>query len=268
MHRQVFIVATAGLATLALSACSTVTDNTVAGRVGDESISYDEVVEILSEESPVGADDPQSVRGVTSLFIANELVKADLASLGVEVTEVDTTGLAGGEALRASFSNHVEAWQNLPVDALADGEAAAFYASGSSGLVCTAHVLVETEAEADDVIAELESGRPFAEVAADLSIDPGSAANGGRLGCQPAEEFETTFVPEFVEGARPLAIDEVSGPVESSFGFHVITKISFDELGAQDVLQLRVRHFEDRYDVYVAPRIGEWTDTADIIPLG
>ena len=143
-----------------------------------------------------------------------------------------------------------------------------FYTSGASGIVCTSHILTDTEAEADAVVAELEAGRSFAEIAAEVSTDPGSGANGGRLGCQTVEEFETTFVPEFVEGARPLEIDEVSDPVESSFGFHVITKATFDELGAQDVLQLRVRQFDERYDIYVDPGIGTWSATGDIIPLG
>ncbi len=162
----------------------------------------------------------------------------------------------------------VETWQGLPVDVLADDAVAAFYSSGDSGVVCTSHILTETEVEAEAVIDELEAGRSFAEIAAEVSIDPGSGANGGRLGCQTLDEFETTFVPEFVEGALLLDIDEVSGPVESSFGFHVITRATFDQLAAPDVLQLRVRQFDQRYDIYVDPGIGSWTETAEIIPLG
>ncbi len=267
MHRQALIVATAGIAALALSGCATFTDNTVAARVDDAEFSYDEVVEILSE-SPTGAEDAQSVRGLTSLFIANELVKADLESLGAQVSQVDTTGLTAADVLRSEFDVGVSTWQNLPVEILADDRVEAFYTSGASGLICTSHILTATEAEAEAVIDELEAGRPFAEIAAELSIDPQSGAAGGRLGCQTAEEFETTFVPEFVDGARPLAVDEVSEPVESSFGFHVITKVSFDGLGAPEVLQLRVRQFDERYDIYVDPAIGSWTQTADIIPLG
>ena len=267
MHRQVVIVATAGLAALALSGCTTFSDNSAAARVGDAELSYDDVVEILSE-SPDGADDAESVRGVTSLFVANELVKADLAVIGVETTQVETSDLAAGDALRSEFTSVVETWQALPAELLADERVELFYTGGASGIVCTSHILTETEAEAEAAIAELEAGRSFAEVAAELSTDAGSGANGGRLGCQTVEEFETTFVPEFVEGAAPLTIGEVSAPVESSFGFHVITKVEFVELGAQELLQLRVRNFDDRYDVYVDPTIGTWTRTADIIPLG
>jgi len=267
VHRQAYFVASAGLATLALSACGTVTDTSVAARVGDVELSHDEVVEILSD-APGGTDDAESVRGVTSLFVANELVKADLEAIGVEPTEVDTTDLTTDDALRSEFSAVVETWQALPVEVLADDDVEGFYTSGASGLVCASHVLTETEEEAEAVIAELDAGRSFAEVAAEASTDPGSGANGGRLGCQTIDAFETTFVPEFVEGARPLEIDEVSGPVESSFGFHVITKATFDQLGAEDVLQLRVRQFDERYDIYVDPTIGTWTESAEIVPLG
>jgi hypothetical protein len=267
VHRQALTVATAGLAALTLSGCATFTDNAAAARVGDAELSYDDVLDILSDTEE-GAGDAEAVRGVTSLFVANELVKADLEALGAEPAEFDSSGLPMGDALQAEFTGVVQTWQALPVESLADAGVDGFYTSGVSGIVCTAHVLTETEAEAEAVIGELEAGRSFAEVAEEVSTDPGSGVNGGRLGCQTIDDFETTFVPEFVEGARTLQITEVSGPVESEFGFHVITKVEFDQLGAQDVLQLRVRQFDERYDIYIDPSIGTWTATADIIPLG
>jgi len=267
VHRQALIAATSGLAAFALSGCATFTDNAAAARVGDTELSHDEIVDILAD-TPGGTGDAASVRGVTSLFVANELVKAELDGLGVEYVVADVAEAPAGDSLRAEFSVVVETWQGLPVESLADDEVAAFYSAGTSGVVCTAHVLTDTEAEAEAVLAELESGRPFAEVAGEVSTDPSSGVNGGRLGCQALDEFESSFVPEFVAGARGLEIGEISGPVESTFGFHVITKVGFDELGAQDVLQLRVRQFDERYDIYIDPTIGTWTETADIIPLG
>ncbi len=86
MHRQAFIVAITGLAALALSGCATFDDKTAAARVGDAELSYDDVVAILAD-SPEGTDDAESVRGVTGLFVANELVKAELQALGVDAPE-------------------------------------------------------------------------------------------------------------------------------------------------------------------------------------
>ncbi len=80
------------------------------------------------------------------------------------------------------------------------------------------HILVETEEEANNVLKRLEDGEDFADLAKELSQDPGSAVQGGNLGyfTQGAmvEEFDT-----FVFGAE---IGEISEPIETQFGFHII----------------------------------------------
>lgn len=99
------------------------------------------------------------------------------------------------------------------------------------------HILLKTEAEAKAVIAELQKGGDFADVAKKRSIDPG-AANGGDLGYFTREQM----VPEFSEAAFKLKKGEVTqAPVKSSFGWHVIrvedTRTSgppsFDEVKAE-----------------------------------
>lgn len=80
------------------------------------------------------------------------------------------------------------------------------------------HILVETEEEALDVIAELDNGADFAALAQERSLD-GSAAAGGDLGYFGRGRM----VPEFEAEAFSLAVGEYSSePVESQFGFHVI----------------------------------------------
>lgn len=84
--------------------------------------------------------------------------------------------------------------------------------------VCASHILVATEEEAETVLTRLEEGEDFAALAAELSIDTQSGAQGGDLGCNPPGQF----VPEFAEAAMSAEIGEVTGPVESQFGFHLI----------------------------------------------
>lgn len=81
-----------------------------------------------------------------------------------------------------------------------------------------AHILVDEEQEAKDIIEELNDGADFAELAEERSQDPGSASNGGEY------ELETgRFVPEVEEAAMSLDEGEITEePVESSFGYHVI----------------------------------------------
>jgi len=85
-------------------------------------------------------------------------------------------------------------------------------------VVCASHILVETEEEANDVTARLESGEDFAVIAQEVSLDPGSGANGGDLGCNPP----AGFVESFALATMEAEIDLPTAPVESEFGFHII----------------------------------------------
>lgn len=80
------------------------------------------------------------------------------------------------------------------------------------------HILVETQAQADEIIAKLKAGEKF-EVLAKASKDPGSAARGGDLGWASLEGW----VPEFSAAASKLKVNEYTqAAVKSQFGFHVI----------------------------------------------
>ncbi len=80
------------------------------------------------------------------------------------------------------------------------------------------HILVETEEEAQEVIKRLEAGEDFGELAAELSIDPGSAAEGGDLGFVPRGRF----VGPVDEAVFALPVGEISEPIQTQFGWHII----------------------------------------------
>lgn len=79
------------------------------------------------------------------------------------------------------------------------------------------HILVGTEAEAKEIIAELKKGADFAELAKKKSKDPG-ASDGGDLGFFTKDQM----VPEFSAAAFALEPGKISEPVKSQFGWHVI----------------------------------------------
>jgi len=84
--------------------------------------------------------------------------------------------------------------------------------------VCGSHILVETEDEAEAVLERLDAGEDFAVVATEVSIDTGTGPNGGSLDCSPAARY----VPEFAEAAVAAPIGEVTEPVQTEFGYHII----------------------------------------------
>ncbi|MEZ5840082.1 MAG: peptidylprolyl isomerase [Hyphomicrobiales bacterium] len=80
------------------------------------------------------------------------------------------------------------------------------------------HILVKEEAEAKDIVKALKDGKDFAELAKEKSIDPGTAPEGGDLGYFTADRM----VPEFSTAAFATKTGEISEPVKSEFGWHVI----------------------------------------------
>ncbi|MCX7327419.1 MAG: peptidylprolyl isomerase [Hyphomicrobiales bacterium] len=80
------------------------------------------------------------------------------------------------------------------------------------------HILVEKEDEAKAVLARVRQGEDFAKVAAELSRDPGSGKEGGDLGYFTQDRM----VPQFGAVAFQLKAGDVSEPVQTQFGWHVI----------------------------------------------
>ena len=103
------------------------------------------------------------------------------------------------------------------------------------------HILVETEDEAKEIKAALDAGADFADIAREKSTDPGSGADGGDLGWFTKEEM----VPDFANAAFALEPGEISEPVKSDFGWHVIkaegkrSKPGFDEVEGEIEEMLR-----------------------------
>jgi len=83
--------------------------------------------------------------------------------------------------------------------------------------VRASHILVKTEAEAKDLIAQIKNEQDFANLAAQHSLCP-SGANGGDLGYFP----RGMMVKPFEDAAFSLEIGKVSEPVQTQFGWHLI----------------------------------------------
>lgn len=102
---------------------------------------------------------------------------------------------------------------------IADADVQAFYDANAASYeqVWARHILVETQEEADAIYERAVAGEDFATLAQENSIGP-SAENGGDLGYFSRGQM----VPEFELAAFGLAAGEISVPVSTQFGWHVI----------------------------------------------
>ena len=89
---------------------------------------------------------------------------------------------------------------------------------GNEQEVSARHILVENEDDAKKIAADLKAGGDFAAIAKERSKDPGSKEQGGDLGFFSKDQM----VPEFAEAAFKLDKGQISDPVKSQFGWHII----------------------------------------------
>jgi peptidyl-prolyl cis-trans isomerase C len=155
---------------------------------------FDGILTQLIQQSALA----QSFDGDAPPRVTLSLENEERSLLAGEVVEEVMAGAADDAAIQAMYAE--------------------LFTSGPTGEEYNAaHILVETEEEAQALVAELEAGADFAELAREKSTGP-SGPNGGDLGW-----FGTgRMVPEFEAAVIALEPGEVSPPVQTQFGWHVI----------------------------------------------
>jgi hypothetical protein len=80
------------------------------------------------------------------------------------------------------------------------------------------HILVANEEDAQDILAALNAGESFSDLAKSVSTDTSSGARGGELGWSPI----TQYVKEFSDAVKDAEIGAIIGPIKTQFGYHII----------------------------------------------
>jgi foldase protein PrsA len=279
-----------------------------AASVGDAQISHEQLTSDVSafrflaglSGAPCGtavqgeSPDAACARFALTNDIQEEFVKAYALANDLEVPDADVTdaiaqletNLGGAGALDAQLSGEGLTRNDLQLlaarlllfgevqgaivaDRLDDAALMELYeeAKPQFTTVEVHHILLETQKAAEDVAAEA-TPENFARLARTHSTDPGSGPSGGSLGSYSEQQFRSQFDPTFVEASLALEPGDVSGVVETSFGFHVIylarrDVASFDDvreqISAQQGVQVFQTWLDEQYetvDVEVNPRYG------------
>jgi parvulin-like peptidyl-prolyl isomerase len=294
-------------AALLLAACSPLPPGSAAAVVGDTRIPREAIeravagldldglragvdaglpAELEGAERTAAVDEEMAAvlldtqRRILDLYIRREIVLIVAEDLGVEATAEDReaarealiASVGGPEALSgvladAGFSEEVFDEVIVEQEALLVALRRDVLAGAELEVREPRHILVASQEEAEEVIAELAAGADFAELAAARSQDPGSAPQGGAL--RPGRRGG--WLPEVDDAVWTAQIGEVVGPVQTQAGFHVIevvdeATLEADDLPEQQVQQLVAGELDARFftavsetAVQVDPAFGVWS---------
>lgn len=163
---------------------------------------------------------PEIQQQIKDEVIAREIFMQEAQKLSLDTTAdfKNQMELARQTILiRELFANYQKT--NPVTDADIQAEYDKFKAANGGKEYRASHILVEKEAEAKAIIAQLKKGGKFEEIAKKSSKDPGSGAKGGDLDWAPAGNY----VAEFATALTALSKGKLTEtPVKSQFGYHVI----------------------------------------------
>jgi peptidyl-prolyl cis-trans isomerase C len=192
----------------------------VLARVNGAEIT-DEDVKIAMED--IGSSLPQQIEGpARQAYILDYLIDAKLVA---QKAEADKMGEGPEFAKKVAYYRDKVLMEDLlgkvAKDAATDTAIQKTYDDVAKQQkpeeeVRARHILVESEPDAQAALKRVKGGEDFAKVANEMSKDPGS--KGGELGWFTKERM----VPEFAEAAFKMQPGQISDPVKSQFGWHII----------------------------------------------
>lgn len=205
----------------AATAAAPASDDTVVAIVNGQKITERDIrfaeIEIGSD---LGNIQPESHRRVLVEYLIENQLFADAAKekkLAATQKFDERMAYLRRRALREEY------FDTQIKSSVSEAAAKAFYTDQVKGIkpeeeVKARHILVETEDEARDILEKINRGDDFAKLAQEFSKDPGTKGNGGLLGFFSRGQM----VPQFEDAAFKLTPGDVSQPVQSRFGWHLI----------------------------------------------
>ena len=182
-------------------------------------------------------DNPQVRNQAREMLITRELVLQEADKRGVIQKESVREQLEQsrvGVLVAAVFEDYVER------EGVSDAELKAAYENVKEQYAGkeyhVEHILVDKEADAKAIIAQLKAGANFEDIAKVKSKDPGSSKNGGDLGWVS----DKALVPEFSKAMVQLKNGQTTDkPVKSQFGYHVIKVLDSREAKAPSLDEMK-----------------------------
>ncbi|HLA75651.1 MAG TPA: peptidylprolyl isomerase, partial [Gammaproteobacteria bacterium] len=170
--------------------------------------------------SQPNAGTPDDQKAALDEVVSREVIYQDALKGGLDKNpdvQAEIENLKRNIIANAAIRHHLEV--NEPTDAVMKKEYEEKMGNMKSKEYKAKHILVKTETEAKDIIAQLDKGGDFAKLAAEKSVDTASGKDGGELGWFDGSQM----VKPFADAAAAMEKGKYSKtPVQSQFGWHVI----------------------------------------------
>lgn len=236
-----------------------VTEKTVLVSVNGENITVGNIISFQSRLS----DQYQSMED-SVLFdgILKQLIQQTILSQKVNIHS-DRIKYALENQTRAFLSTELVG--NLSETEVIESEIESLYVKFSTDIerkkeYNASHILVETETEAEELLLRLKNGADFSELAKTYSTGP-SGAQGGNLGWFG----QGAMVPTFENAVIKLKIDEVSVPVQTQFGWHLIKLNDVRKTPVPTIEQVRKELITEIKKKKIDFEMSKIIDSADVI---
>lgn len=204
-------------------------ENKVYAKVGEKEITDQDIQMLLSSIGPQNAQQFQGEQGKKN--IVSELINQELMYIDAKNNKIDTDEEFQKEVekVKESLLKQYAVKKLVSKITVAEEEKKEFYENNKEMFIegdkaRASHILVKTEEKARELLGKIMKGNKFEDLAKEESECP-SKDNGGDLG-----EFQRgNMVPEFEEATFAMKKGEISEPVKTQFGYHIIKLIDKQE---------------------------------------
>ena len=212
----------------------------VLATVGDVEITDEEVQLFITHLGPQAAmqfNNPEGIKQVANELINQELLYLEAKKMGLDKEEdflAELEKVKKNVLKQFAINKVMTSIEEVKEDELKEfyEEKKEFYTTPE--MVNAKHILVEEEDTIAKVVKELEEGKTFEDLAKEYSTCP-SNERGGDLG----EFGRGQMVPEFEEAAFKLEVGQVSEPVKTQFGYHLIKLENKIEAGVSEFEEVK-----------------------------
>ena len=234
-------------------------DKTVLVSVNGEEITLGNVVSFQSRLSAEyrGMDDSDLFDGILRQLIQQTILAQQI--------DIDSRDIEYGleNHIRAFLANELVA--NLSKIEVTEKEIKDLYFDFSENFqpkteFKASHILLENKSEAIEILDKLKNGSDFSELAKLYSTGP-SGEKGGNLGWFG----KGAMVPAFEKAVFSLKINEVSEPIETQFGWHVIKVLNIRDTTAPRIEEIRGELISKIKQNRIEAKINYFTDSANVI---